>query len=68
MISRNAFHTDCLFKSAYLCCVQGGAELVPFDPYAPQPKMIHKGGYQPKYFVMDSFEVRESWNVTTLNA
>jgi hypothetical protein len=37
--------------------MQGGAELAPFDPYAPQPKMIHKGGYQPKYFVMDSFEV-----------
>lgn len=44
--------------AAVLWCVQGGAELAPFDPYAPQPKMIHKGGYQPKYFVMDSFEVR----------
>lgn len=38
--------------------LQGEAELSPFDPFVPQPKMIHKGGYQPRYFVMDSFEVR----------
>jgi hypothetical protein len=38
--------------------MQGEAELAPFDPFSPQPKMIHKGGYQPRYFVVDSFEVR----------
>jgi phenylalanine-4-hydroxylase len=39
------------------CCTQGGAELVPFDPFAPQPKMSYKDGYQKRYFVLDSFEV-----------
>jgi phenylalanine-4-hydroxylase len=35
---------------------KGGAELVPFDPFAPQPKMSYKDGYQKRYFVLDSFE------------
>jgi hypothetical protein len=39
-------------------CLQGLAELVPFDPSAPQPKMSYKDGYQKRYFVLDSFEVR----------
>lgn len=43
-----------LLRLVYL---QGEAELAPFDPTNRQPKMIHKGGYQPRYFVMDSFEV-----------
>jgi phenylalanine-4-hydroxylase len=36
---------------------QGQAELVPFDPFATQPKMSYKDGYQKRYFVLDSFEV-----------
>lgn len=35
---------------------KGGAELVPLDINSKLPKMIHKGGYQPRYLVMDSFE------------
>jgi phenylalanine-4-hydroxylase len=35
---------------------QGTAELVPFDPFATQPKMSYKDGYQKRYFVLDSFE------------
>lgn len=46
-------------------CMQGKAEMVPFDPFATQPKMSYKDGYQKRYFVLDSFEVgeqsRESW-------
>ena len=34
----------------------GGAELARFDPFAPQPKMSYKDGYQTRYFVLDSFE------------
>ena len=41
---------------------QGKAELVPFDPFAPQPKMSYKDGYQKRYFVLESFEVRPSLN------
>jgi phenylalanine-4-hydroxylase len=28
----------------------------PFDPFAPQPKMSYKDGYQKRYFVLESFE------------
>ena len=35
---------------------KGGAELVPFDPFAKQPKMSYKDGFQRRYFVLDSFE------------
>lgn len=28
-------------------------ELEPFDPYAPQPKMSYKDGFQKRYFVLD---------------
>lgn len=48
-----------------VCCgvvLQGSAELVAFDPFAPQPKMSYKDGYQKRYFVLDSFEVRPSWH------
>lgn len=31
--------------------------MVPFDPFAPQPKMSYKDGYQKRYFVLDSFQV-----------
>ena len=34
----------------------GRAELVPFDPFAKQPKMSYKDGFQQRYFVIDSFE------------
>jgi phenylalanine-4-hydroxylase len=36
--------------------LQGTAELKPLDPFAPQPKMSYKDGYQKTYFVLDSFE------------
>ena len=39
-----------------LSSVQGIAELKPLDPFAPQPKMSYKDGYQKTYFVLDSFE------------
>lgn len=35
---------------------QGRATLVPFDPFAPQPKMSYKDGYQKSYFALESFE------------
>lgn len=35
---------------------EGNPELAPFDPFAPQPKMSYKDGYQKKYFVLDSFQ------------
>jgi len=35
---------------------KGIAELKPLDPFAPQPKMSYKDGYQKTYFVLDSFE------------
>lgn len=35
---------------------QGRAELVPFDPWAPQPRMSYKDGFQARYFVMDGFQ------------
>ncbi|KAK9823527.1 hypothetical protein WJX72_003415 [[Myrmecia] bisecta] len=35
---------------------KGGAEFLPFDPFAKQPKMSYKDGYQKRYFVLDSFE------------
>ncbi|GBF97155.1 chloroplast phenylalanine hydroxylase [Raphidocelis subcapitata] len=34
----------------------GAAELAAFDPYAPQPKMSYKDGYQRRYFALDSFQ------------
>ncbi|KAJ9530868.1 hypothetical protein QJQ45_028836 [Haematococcus lacustris] len=34
----------------------GRAQLLPFDPFAPQPKMSYKDGYQQAYFVLESFE------------
>lgn len=34
----------------------GAATLEPFDPFAPQPKMSYKDGYQKRYFVLDSFD------------
>ena len=34
----------------------GAAELAPFDPFASQPKMSYKDGFQRRYFVLDSFE------------
>jgi phenylalanine-4-hydroxylase len=40
-----------------LLLLQGHAELVPFDPFSPQPKMSYKDGYQKRYFVLDSFQV-----------
>lgn len=52
-------HPGCSLYVPFVCLVQGEAVLEPFDPLAPQPKMIHKGGYQPRYFFMESFEVRE---------
>ncbi|GFH29991.1 tryptophan 5-monooxygenase, partial [Haematococcus lacustris] len=30
----------------------GRAQLLPFDPFAPQPKMSYKDGYQQAYFVL----------------
>lgn len=27
-----------------------------FDPFAPQPKMSYKDGYQKQYFVLNSFQ------------
>mmetsp|Transcript_38637 Transcript_38637/g.91573 ORF Transcript_38637/g.91573 Transcript_38637/m.91573 type:complete len:146 (-) Transcript_38637:126-563(-) len=34
----------------------GRAKFEPFDPFAKQPKMSYKDGYQERYFLMDSFE------------
>ena len=34
----------------------GVPELQPFDPFAKQPKMSYKDGYQKRYFVLNSFE------------
>lgn len=34
----------------------GRAELVPFDPNVPLPRMSYKDGYQRRYFVLDSFQ------------
>ena len=36
--------------------VAGRAQLKDFDPFAPQPKMSYKDGYQKQYFVLNSFE------------
>lgn len=30
--------------------------MVDFDPFAPQPKMSYKDGYQKQYFVLNSFQ------------
>ena len=35
---------------------EGKHELQPFDPFAKQPKMSYKDGYQKRYFVLNSFE------------
>jgi phenylalanine-4-hydroxylase len=35
---------------------KGKPELLPFDPFAKQPKMSYKDGYQKRYFVLDSFQ------------
>lgn len=35
---------------------EGKAELLPFDPFAKQPAMSYKDGYQKQYFVLESFE------------
>lgn len=35
---------------------ENSAEIFKFDPYAPQPKMSYKDGFQKKYFALDSFE------------
>lgn len=34
----------------------GKATLLPFDPFAPQPKMSYKDGFQKSYFALESFE------------
>lgn len=34
----------------------GKAEIAPLDPWAKQPKMSYKDGFQNKYFVLESFE------------
>jgi hypothetical protein len=56
--ARRAWHCCRCCTRAVCLCAQGGAELVPLDINSKLPKMIHKGGYQPRYLVMDSFEVR----------
>ena len=33
-----------------------GYSVVPFDPFAPQPKMSYKDGVQKRYFVLETFE------------
>ena len=38
-----------------LLALQGGAAFDAFDPFAKQPKMSYKDGYQKRYFVLDSF-------------
>ena len=35
---------------------EGKPELQPFDPFAKQPKMSYRDGYQKRYFVLESFE------------
>lgn len=35
---------------------KGNPELLPFDPFAKQPKMSYKDGFQKRYFVLQSFE------------
>ncbi len=42
----------CTFFSA----VAGMPKLVDFDPFAAQPKMSYKDGYQKQYFVLNSFK------------
>ena len=34
----------------------GKAKMADFDPFAPQPKMSYKDGYQKQYFVLNSFQ------------
>ena len=34
----------------------GSPDLAPLDPWAKQPKMSYKDGFQKKYFVLESFE------------
>lgn len=34
----------------------GRAALEPFDPFAKQPKMSYKDGFQQRYFLLESFE------------
>lgn len=34
----------------------GGAALEPFNPFAKQPKMSYKDGFQTRYFVLQSFD------------
>lgn len=55
-----------MLSPAVVDCVQGGAELVPFDPFAAQPKMSYKDGYQKRYFVLESFEVGSGFKVQGL--
>jgi hypothetical protein len=45
-----------------LLLLQGTAELAPFDPFNAQPKMSYKDGYQKRYFVLDSFQVRARYS------
>jgi len=35
---------------------ENSAEIFKFDPYAPQPKMSYKDGFQKRYFMLESFE------------
>jgi len=34
---------------------ENNAEIFKFDPYAPQPKMSYKDGFQKRYFALESF-------------
>jgi len=40
---------------AHCAASQGKAAFDAFDPFAKQPKMSYKDGYQKRYFVLDSF-------------
>ncbi|MEW5299924.1 MAG: hypothetical protein WDW36_002894 [Sanguina aurantia] len=40
----------------YWYTVEGGAELLPLDPVALQPKMSYKDGFQKAYYVLEGFE------------
>ena len=36
--------------------MQGLPSFTAFDPFAAQPRMSYKDGYQQRYFVLDSFQ------------
>ncbi len=55
-----AFHRQgsahCANLAKLSFAIAGKPKLVDFDPFAAQPKMSYKDGYQKQYFVLNSFK------------